>query len=1395
MPRGRRSGGRTGRRSLTRASHLDGSEDDDDFQIDSAKSDGIDDDEPSEEFEEDIRDKKVKVETETTGNGLGNGHRNGHGLSEDDEDDVPRSHRTRSRKQINYNEDMYLGELEDVDPEAAADNAQDGTSGKKHKNSDDDPDFDTSSKRRRTRRGRATGSAANGDDDDEDFNLDEDDDDDAPANKDDDFIASDEDIDEDDDDDRVSRKRKRQPNFIVKDDEYDVYADEDDDYDISKSRSSRSRSSRVSNRRNRWKHLLDKSTNGDSTLAAENNDPITLEDELKDLQNDSPLNSPKRNLRHRKDVNYTLPSPYLTEAQLEELENAAQNESSNISPRKSRGVGRYGGASTSVSTVRRLHPTVGPFGGSEVQALFQSNAIPSNLAALANAESSDSDDENDLIKPTDPNDTSNNIVATLNNPNSLASTKKKNTLADTDPLGIDTNIDFSVVGGLDNYINQLKEMITLPLLYPEVYSKFHITPPRGVLFHGPPGTGKTLMARALAASCSSQNKKITFFMRKGADCLSKWVGEAERHLRLLFEEAKQQQPSIIFFDEIDGLAPVRSSKQEQIHASIVSTLLALMDGMDNRGQVIIIGATNRPDSIDPALRRPGRFDREFYFPLPDLKAREEILKIHMRKWDNKLDDHFVKELAVLTKGYGGADLRALCTESALNSIQRSYPEIYKVNEKLNIDISKIQTNASDFTRALKKIVPNSSRSTSSVSEPLPDFIKPLLSEQFDYIMQQLHKLLPMEKEISLLEEAEYESLNNDFKTQQIVKTFDSMRTFRPRLGISGLKTQGLKYLSNAVLNKLEGFTIQTLDLSKLYSDSSISVENLCIQLFSELKRHKPSILFIPDTIGLLSAMSETLRSTIKYLARGINNNDKILIFCELEGNLSLETMNDLENLFDISEDEVVHIRDSNIDEKRTFFSSFWKSIELTPNEYNDISIRPRKKEKQLEVIKLPDSSEIAQSDEKKLAKQKKEQAKTDMRLKNSLKVKLSGLLDIFKARYKRFKKPVIDDSHLVHLFDAEPDPTSNYQLKDEMILEISTGKLYNNIDLEVIEERLWNGYYSEPRQFLHDLELILKDANTTGDRDRMLKANEMYAHAVVGVEEIEVQFPQLVAQWKEVSRREKQRNLEYLKLQRKKEIEKETNKETTTKLNTAVGDGKMGTTKVGPGSEAMTAAAIQMDAEVDPSQEVDCNTDSLRIYDGVPDSTTLLKGINEVALEEERDVLKDTEDVPPDTAKVEASGLAPEDNQDNPNGATTDQQNDLLVDTQTQAQAQIQPGQFLKNTRLLKDNAEMDIEPVKLAESFEKITVENETKELMENGKTDSPLEEDLFVPEKQTVIFDSKELKRLQILLLEKTSKYRLTSLERVNSKLCDIVWKHRLTLDKTKLLSELDSFISNLH
>ncbi|RMC15279.1 hypothetical protein DUI87_07468 [Hirundo rustica rustica] len=253
-------------------------------------------------------------------------------------------------------------------------------------------------------------------------------------------------------------------------------------------------------------------------------------------------------------------------------------------------------------------------------------------------------------------------------------------LAGVEQMQIDGSVQFDGVGGLSDHISSLKEMVIFPLLYPEIFERLKIEPPRGCLFYGPPGTGKTLLARALANECSQGHMRVTFFMRKGAECLSKWIGESERQLRLLFEQAYQMRPSIIFFDEIDALAPVRSDKQDQIHSSVVGTLLALMDGLASRGEVVVIGATNRLDAIDPALRRPGRFEREFRFSLPNkevsqirkvfvlgvlwvcvvivllrenlgqlkwngFQARKEIFKIHTRDWNPKPSENFLEELA------------------------------------------------------------------------------------------------------------------------------------------------------------------------------------------------------------------------------------------------------------------------------------------------------------------------------------------------------------------------------------------------------------------------------------------------------------------------------------------------------------------------------------------------------------------------------------------------------------------------------------------------------------------------------------------------------------------------------------------------------------------------------
>lgn len=573
-------------------------------------------------------------------------------------------------------------------------------------------------------------------------------------------------------------------------------------------------------------------------------DPDEIADEAADLEDDRIRNRPSRkrqatrseiafepNLRRRGDrPDYRILRPELL-LQVEEDDAAIP---AAATPQRNR---RGGGG----PAYRSLFSTYGPFGGAGGPPPVFGG--PEGAGATGGVDSDSSDDEgagrggqqgvggavgmtptSAFPKPYVAPQTHNAdpIQGPGGGPPGLGKVKDKKALADADPLGVDPTVSFEGVGGLDDHINQLKEMVALPLLYPEIFQRFHVTPPRGVLFHGPPGTGKTLLARALAASVSKNGRKVTFYMRKGADALSKWVGEAEKQLRLLFEEARKNQPSIIFFDEIDGLAPVRSSKQEQIHASIVATLLALMDGMDGRGQVIVIGATNRPDSVDPALRRPGRFDREFYFPLPDVKARREILNIHTKDWEPPLKDVFKDSLAELTRGYGGADLRALCTEAALNAVQGTYPQIYSSEQKLVIDPSTIKVLAKDFMISVNKIVPSSERSAASGAAPLKKDVEPLLRKPLKEITERVDEAIPRKRKVTALEEAMYDDREDEmgFERETMAREFESARIFRPRLLIRGVQGMGQQYLGAALLSKFEGLHVQNFDMSVLMKDST-----------------------------------------------------------------------------------------------------------------------------------------------------------------------------------------------------------------------------------------------------------------------------------------------------------------------------------------------------------------------------------------------------------------------------------------------------------------------------------------------------------------------------------------------------------------------------------------------
>ncbi|MDA4129819.1 MAG: CDC48 family AAA ATPase [Thaumarchaeota archaeon] len=263
---------------------------------------------------------------------------------------------------------------------------------------------------------------------------------------------------------------------------------------------------------------------------------------------------------------------------------------------------------------------------------------------------------------------------------------------------------YDEIGGLGEEIRRLREIVELPLRHPELFQKLGVEPPNGILLYGPPGCGKTLLARALANECEAN-----FYTMNGPEIMNKYYGETEGKLRDLFKEAKENSPSIIFVDEIDALAPRREETFGDVEKRVVGQLLALMDGVADRGDVVVIGATNRPESIDPALRRPGRFDREVQVGVPNTEARQEILLIHTRGMPLS-NDIELEKMATELYGYTGADIRALCREAALKALRRYVPDIDVESERLPPDvIEKMQVTSMDFKDASKEIVPTAMR--------------------------------------------------------------------------------------------------------------------------------------------------------------------------------------------------------------------------------------------------------------------------------------------------------------------------------------------------------------------------------------------------------------------------------------------------------------------------------------------------------------------------------------------------------------------------------------------------------------------------------------------------------------------------------------------------------------
>ncbi|MDG6906202.1 MAG: CDC48 family AAA ATPase [Nitrososphaerota archaeon] len=416
-------------------------------------------------------------------------------------------------------------------------------------------------------------------------------------------------------------------------------------------------------------------------------------------------------------------------------------------------------------------------------------------------------------------------------------------------------VTYEDIGGLRGEITKVREMIELPMKHPELFERLGIEAPKGVLLHGPPGTGKTLLAKAVANETNAH-----FISISGPEIMGKYYGESEERLRQIFEDAEKNAPSILFIDEIDSIAPKREEVTGEVEKRVVAQLLALMDGMESRGKVVVIAATNRPNALDPALRRPGRFDREIVIGVPDSKGRLEILQIHTRGMP-LAEDVDLQKLASSSHGFVGADLEALAKEAAMRSLRRVLPSIDLEKKSIPADVlNKIVVKMSDFQDALTEVEPSAMRE--------------VLVEVPNVRWSDVGGLAEIKRELQ-------ESIEWPLKYRDV---FDYAKTKPPKgILLYGPPGTGKTLLAKAVANESEANFISIKGpelLSKWVGESERGVR----EVFHKARQAAPCIVFMDELDSLVPTRGATMGDS------GVTERVLSQILTELDG---LEELRDV----------------------------------------------------------------------------------------------------------------------------------------------------------------------------------------------------------------------------------------------------------------------------------------------------------------------------------------------------------------------------------------------------------------------------------------------------------------------------------------------------------------------